>query len=54
MIDAKQGWVAFIVKENELPNPIKIGLFRAVAVVAGAQLVSHLFKQSGHGEAPKR
>ena len=26
--------MAFIVKENELPNPTKIGLFRAVAVVA--------------------
>ena len=39
------------VKENELPDPVKLSLFGANAVVVRADEVTHLLKQFWHGEA---
>jgi len=42
--------MAFAVKYDELSDPLKICLFGAVAVMARAQFIAHLFEQFGHGE----
>jgi hypothetical protein len=36
--------MAFVVKQNELFDPVAIPLFGAIAIVASAHLFTHLFE----------
>ena len=38
------------VKQDVLSNPVEVGLFGAVAIMACADEVTHLFEQLCHGE----
>ena len=44
--------VSLAVKKDVLFNPVDVGLFCAVTIVACANEILNLFQQSWHGEAP--
>jgi hypothetical protein len=35
-------WTAFVMKKNVTPNPLDLGLFGTVGIMAGAKGVAHL------------
>ena len=48
--DAASGRMPLAVKPDSLSNPIEVGLVGAIAIMACADGVSHLFEQLWHGE----
>jgi hypothetical protein len=52
LFGTKRRRVPLIVKQDELSDPAKVGLFGSATVMAGPHLIANLFQQFGHGEAP--
>lgn len=41
---AEVAWVLFLVVENEAANPVAVGVFRALGVVAPPHRIAHLIE----------
>jgi hypothetical protein len=46
--------MSLAMEDDELSNPIDVGLFSAITVVARPEEVAYDVKQFGHGEVPSK